>query len=42
MESMERTMIARFRCLLDNTCGFVVSKEIEYNHSNPNILESRN
>jgi hypothetical protein len=24
-EVAERTMIARFRCLLDNTCGFIVS-----------------
>jgi hypothetical protein len=23
-ETLERIMIARFRCLLDNTCGFIV------------------
>lgn len=27
-EFVERTMIARFRCLLDNTCGFIVSLSV--------------
>lgn len=28
-DSMERNLIGRFRCLLDNTCGFVASSQIE-------------